>query len=302
MKSNRVSKNIFFMIVWTLFSVSQLFGQNEQALKEYFEGKMVTVKLDMPATQKGIDVYPLRKPVVNFEDYGNRIKEFGISVTSGQSIMVTKVRTKGKHIEFQLGGGGYGTFWDESDNVDAPYVDKSKRENQLDKLIKKETDSDKKKELRKERDELERDREKEQRRLELTAEDATQAKKARVREKASQAGSRFNVRYDYKLTHAEKTPESILAALAQYVDFSNQGAVSATATVSAASMEVEEEVVLHKGLLWEDVMQMYGMPKGVSERMEGTLKVITCSFEDDDNIIKMDFVESVLIKYTVTSK
>lgn len=302
MKTNRVAKSASLMIIWTLFSVSQIFGQNEQVLKEYFEGKMVTVKLDMPATQKGVDVYPLRKPIVKFEDYGNRIKEFGISVTSGQSIMVTKVKTKGKHIEFQLGGGGYGTFWDESDNVDAPYVDKSKREEQLDKLIVKETDSDKKKELRKERDELKRDREKEQRRLELRAEDATQAKKARVREKASQAGSRFNVRYDYKLTHAEKTPESIMEALAQYVDFSNQGAVSAIAATSAASMAGEEEVVLHKGLLWEDVMQMYGMPKGVSERMEGTLKVITCNFEDDENIIKMDFVESVLIKYTVSSK
>lgn len=301
MKSLKVLTLITTATVCLLFISSPIFSQNEQALKEYFEGKMVTIKLDMPATQKGIDLYPLRKPVINFDQYGNRIKEFGVSVTSGQNIMVTKVRTKGKHIEFQLGGGGYGTFWDESSTVDAPYVERSRREKQLDKLIEKEPDSDKKKELRKERDELKRDREKEERRLRLEAEDAEQAKKARVREKAQEAGSRFNIRYDYKLTHAEMTPESIMNALAQYVSFPGQAAVSASASASA-TLEVAEEVVLHKGLLWEDVMQMYGSPKGVSERMEGTLKVMTCNFDDGDNYIKMEFVEGVLIRYTVTSK
>ena len=34
------------------------FAQNEDALRTFFEGKRVTVKIDMPGTSDGIDVRP----------------------------------------------------------------------------------------------------------------------------------------------------------------------------------------------------------------------------------------------------
>jgi hypothetical protein len=45
----------------------------------------------------------------------DRIKEFGTALDVGQQVMVTKVVIKGdSHIEFQLGGGGFGTLFDDA--------------------------------------------------------------------------------------------------------------------------------------------------------------------------------------------
>mgnify|MGYP003578884434 CR=1 FL=1 len=39
-----------------------LHAQDEAALRRYFEGRTVQVRIDMPATSKGIDVWPHRAP------------------------------------------------------------------------------------------------------------------------------------------------------------------------------------------------------------------------------------------------
>ena len=41
-------------------------AQTEWDLKQAFEGKFVIVKMDMPATQRGVDLYPDRQPSVDF--------------------------------------------------------------------------------------------------------------------------------------------------------------------------------------------------------------------------------------------
>jgi hypothetical protein len=48
-------------------------AQNEAILRQAFEGKVVTVKNDMPATQQGVDVYPLDQLPVNFREVAERI-------------------------------------------------------------------------------------------------------------------------------------------------------------------------------------------------------------------------------------
>lgn len=87
-------------------------AQNEKELRDAFEGRMVVVKIDMPATQLGIDIHPDYEHPLDFRKYGNLLKQYGIGVQSGQQIMITKVKLKGDHIELQLGGGGFGTFAD----------------------------------------------------------------------------------------------------------------------------------------------------------------------------------------------
>jgi len=47
---------------------------------------------------------------------------------------------------------------------------------------------------------------------------------------------------------------------------------------------------------------MYGAPAEISQRSEGKLKVTSCTFEKDDQIITAEFVEGVLIKYSISSK
>ena len=72
--------------------------------------------MDMPATQQGADIYPQRTQALDLNSYSRRIKQFGAALRTGDSVMITKVRVKEKVIEFQLGGGGYGTLGDDTMN------------------------------------------------------------------------------------------------------------------------------------------------------------------------------------------
>lgn len=83
--------------------VACIFGQGENELKRYFEGRKIAVKIDMPATKDGINVYPERNQPLDFGRYSSLIKEYGIGVRDGDQIMITKIKVKDKHIEFQLG-------------------------------------------------------------------------------------------------------------------------------------------------------------------------------------------------------
>jgi hypothetical protein len=92
--------------------VCELAGQTQGALSEFFEGKQVIVKLDMPATQQGVDVFPRRSQPMDIRSYASRMKEYGTSLRNGDSVLISRVKVKDKSIEFHLGGGGYGTFGD----------------------------------------------------------------------------------------------------------------------------------------------------------------------------------------------
>ena len=98
-------------------------AQTEAQLKQAFEGQYVFVRMEMPATHKGVDLNPAREPSVDFSTYSARLREFGVALREGDRVMVTSVRVKKKNIEFHLGGGGYGVWGDDSGSVYVPSVD-----------------------------------------------------------------------------------------------------------------------------------------------------------------------------------
>src|SRR5688500_1181925 len=103
-----------------MLSAPQARAQNEGVLRQAFEGKVVTVKIEMPATSRGVDVYPLDQMPVNFRDVAQRLKDNSTALKIGQQVMVTKVLVKGhSHVEFQLGGGRCGTFGDDTSDGSA---------------------------------------------------------------------------------------------------------------------------------------------------------------------------------------
>jgi hypothetical protein len=276
-----------------------LAAQSEDRLREEFEGRTVSVRLEMPATENGVDVYPLRSQPIDFSRYADRIKEYGAALRPGDRAIVTKVKVKEKHIEFQLGGGGYGTMGDPSGSISAPTAPKSDRERNLERDIRNERDGIRKRRMQDELDRLRTARRREDARLQAATAGASQQERERVRTLALQGGSRFNIRFDERVPEAQLTPEAIRAALARYVDFSGS---DEDVSPSPVSEPARREMTLRRGLLDVDVAELLGRPESTAERQEGKLRVVTRTYLRDDERIEAEFVEGVLIRYRVSSR
>jgi hypothetical protein len=301
-------KKVCIALAGALLCASSADAQTEAALREYFEGKTIVVKLDMPATSEGVDVYPDARQPIDFSRYAARLKAAGTAVRSGESIIVTRIRVKEKNVEFHLGGGGFGTFGDDTSTyVYVPSTPKSNREKDLERAVRTETDAARKRQLQRELDDLRREREREDRRNETVKAAAEEEKKQRIAQQRLHGGSRFNLRYQNGVPPG-LTPDGIMGALAEYADFpwTKTTAQASRPAPSASSPETRRPMPgaggLYKGMLWADVEQALGKPEKATERTEGTLKVTTAIFSRDDQRIQAEFVEGVLIRYSISSK
>jgi hypothetical protein len=213
-------QNLLSIAAIILTFVSLTSAQTEEHLKRYFEGRRVEVKIDMPATKDGINVYPNRNQPIEYGKYGNLLKSFGVSVREGETIMITKIKIKDKHIEFQLGGGGYGTLGDEtSANIYVPATDKSRREKNLEKELKYEYDERRRRRIKEELDYWRRERHREDNRNKAEVAEAEELARQRIEEKRLHAGSRFNIRFERNISSDDLTPEAVMEALADFVEF-----------------------------------------------------------------------------------
>lgn len=268
-----------------------LAAQSEPALRDYFEGKTVTVRQAMPGTEEGVDIYPGTNRPLDYPKYASRLKKYGTALRSGESALVTKIRVKSKHIEFQLDGGGYGTMGDEtSTNINTSPTPKTRREKNLEAELKRESDPVKKRAMREEIDDLKRDREREDARNRSAVAEAEEHRKENIRQRRIEGGSRFNIRYRDQVPGSALTPDAVKSTLGQYVDF--------------GAMEQETPTRLggpHKGMLLSEADALLGTPAKTAERKEGTLKVQTRAYATPSGRITADFVEGVLIRYTITS-
>lgn len=283
-------------------------AQSEPELRDFFEGKTVVVKLDMPATQEGIDIYPDARRAIDFAQYSARVKSTGIAIRSGEPVLVTRIRVKEKLIEFQLGGGGYGTFGDDtSGSVYVPSVPKSNREKDLERLVKAESDRDRKRRLENELDDLRNRREREDSRNKAASVSAEEAKKTRIATSRLHSGSRFNIRYTEGVPRG-LAAEGVMRALAEYVEFpfaDDRRATRPADRVTTQPVLAEPPAAagaIRKGMSLAEVEQSLGKPDKTTNRMEGTLRVATASFSRGDQTIVADFVEGILIKYSISSR
>jgi hypothetical protein len=222
--------------------------------------------------------------------------------------MVTKIKLKDRLIEFQLAGGGYGTAGDDtSASVYVPSTSKSNREKDLERAVKDEADAARKRRLQRELDDLRHEREREDQRNKAAAEVASEQKRQRIAEQRLHGGSRFNIRYQGAVP-AGVTPGGIMAALAEYVDFPFAERGPARAGRFEPELDRREAAPalsptsLKKGMSWDDVRRALGEPEKTADRMEGRLKVTSATFTSGDHRIEAEFVEGVLIKYSISSK
>jgi hypothetical protein len=270
-------------------------AQSEQDLKRYFEGQFVTVKLDMPATKDGVNVYPGRQSQLDYSEYGDRIKRSGVSLRAGDSIMVTKIKVKGSHIEFQLGGGGYGTMGDETASGPSyTPASKSRREKRLEDDLKTETDQRRRREIKDEIDSLRRERQREDRINEAIAVETAERQKARIERKALQGGSRFNIHFERKLEQQPATVNEVMEALERFIEFDKS--TTDNMTIKSRFGAVDKVVYLKNGLRIRDVVAALGHPVEVRQNVNGDNSRAVYRFKrNGGRIVEAEFVNGLLV-------
>lgn len=292
-------------LTFLLFLSITASAQNEAALQQAFEGKTVIVKIDMPGTHQGIDLYPNRDRLMDFDGYSRRIKQFGAALRNGDSVLITKVRVKDKNIEFQLGGGGYGTAGDDTDtSVKFTSAPKSRREKELEEDLKNTADSQERKEIQNDLNYERRQREREDSRNRAQAEEAAEAKKERVARRRLEGGSRFNIWYEPRVPAAGVTPNQLMELLAEYLDFGVRREPQRPTTNSQSSPQISDDAILRlrKGMTRTDVLALFGPPLKTAEKGSSDAKILVLMYQAGERDVQIELMSDVLIRYVISSR
>jgi hypothetical protein len=292
---------VFVIALWTL----ALSGQNSDPLQS-FVGKEVVVKIDMPGTQQGVDLRFNKDNPMNWKEYSNRLKTNGVAIRKGDTARVTGVVVKDDRIEFQLDGGGFGTFFDDSSSTVTPQtVDKSNYEKQLERDIANTTDDDQRRRLQRD---LDRERARRQRQEDdnrAAAQVASQIKAQKVADQRLQGGSRFNLRWNGTIPPDQKNPEGVMKLLADYVSFDGAGQAGPPPPAmqnASGNGAVPATAQLKRGMKMEEVTNLFGQGKQVSESVSGDgLKTQVVEYVTGDRRVDVTYVEGLVVRYSISS-
>jgi hypothetical protein len=320
------SKYIFTLLALAAFAFSSSAQNASPSLDTYFTGKEVVLKIDMPGSQKGVDLRFNKSVPMVWKEYASRTKQFGVSIRKGDTARVTNVVIKKDMIEFQLDGGGFGTFGDDTaTKIDPKTVDKSDYEKDLERQISETDDDDRKRSLQRD---LDRER---ARRARLDDENrreasyASQQKAQEVASKRMQGGSRFNLRWQGSIPAENLTPEAVERLLVDYVDFNNapprgaapanpngpppsygagnnaaSGGATGGATGEAAASPTAQ---LQRGMKMSDVVALLGEGKQLSESTSAEgLKTQVVEYITTDRRVEATFVDALLVRFAITSR
>lgn len=299
----RSAQRVIFLIV-TLCSWP-LSAQNPDSLSSYFVGKEVVVKIDMPGTQQGVDLRFNKDSPMNWKEYSSRLKSSGVAIHKGDTARVTAFVIKNDRIEFQLDGGGFGTFGDDSSTTVTPQVvDKSDYEKQLERDIANTTDEDRRRQLQRDLDRERARRERQNQDNRSAAAIASQIKEQKVADKRLQGGSRFNLRWSGSIPPDQLNPDAMTKLLADYVSFAGpQQAGSAPAIRSGGGdAAIPATAQLKRGMKIDEVTNLFGPGKQLSESVSGDgLKTQVFEYTAGARIVNVTYVEGLVVRYSISS-
>ena len=137
-----------------------------------------------------------------------------------------------------------------------------------------------------------------------------EAERAKLLAKASepalraQGGSCFNLWYEGGVPVDALTPESVMRALADYVEFRFAAhRVAETASSSSSSMRsLPNPLDLRKGTTEDEVNALFGLPETRTVEQAAGLDVTRCEYLLDAAELSVQFVEGVLVQYVLTSQ
>jgi hypothetical protein len=274
-------------------------AQNEAVLRRAFEGQSVVLRIDMPGTSSGVNVFPGEDMPVNFPDVATKLKKYGTAIRSGDAVMITKIRAKDDLIEFQLGGGGYGTFGDAmgEGGGGATEVGETPAEKALRDSLRHETNSGAKRRMQRDLDALRSTRERENSQARSAAAQAEEIRQSNLRGRRIEGGSRFNIRFRGGVPPEALTPDGLRQMLSRYVDF---GGVAEAAAPALGAVASAGSAIIRKGLSVEEVERVLGPAITAAESDECSLHVMTRAYRKDGLRTTARFVSGVLVEYTIT--
>jgi hypothetical protein len=293
-------------ICTTTLLASPAFAQSGIDLSRAFEGRTVVLKMDMPATSTGVEVKPLTGTPIDYGRLASLIKSYGIGVHSGESVMVTKVIVKEHHIEFQLGGGGYGTASDAfaaaaKSAPTVPYEYKSHREKDLETELQYTYGYYDRKALKQEIQDMDRDRYRDNTTAVIVNAQSQAIKAQKEAAARARGGSRFNIRYNDGFPQGALTPAGVMRTLAPYLSFEMaEGPYSGWAAPAAATPV--GATALRKGLTVLQVEQILGPAAHVGDRPEGSITINVREYRTERQVVSARFAGGVLIDYTITPR
>lgn len=277
------------------------------SLEGYFTGKMVVAKIDMPGSEKGVDLSFNKPSPMDWKEQSSRLTAFGVAIHKGDVARVTKIVVKSDHIEFHLDGGGFGSFGDDTNTtVTATPVEKSAYEKDLEKKVAAATDPKQKHELQSDLDRERARRERQQAENQNAAMVASQMKAQQVAEKRLRGGSRFNLRWQGSIPSDDRNPETVMKLLADYVDFDathggNAAPVAmAPAPVAAGGGDVSQ---LKRGMKIDEVSNLLGQGQVISQSVSNDgLRTQVVEFKTADSVVDVTCVEGVVVRYSMNSR
>ena len=286
-------------------------AQSAADVQNYFQGKQVQLKIDMPGSQQGVDLRFDRGTPMDWKQYSSRLKKFGVAIPKDARSTVTTITVKKDLIEFQLDGGGFGTFGDDTNTtVNATPVEKSNYEKQLERDIANTDDPDQKRQLQRD---LDRERDRRQRQDNANQRDAqiaSQIKSQQVAQNRVQGGSRFNLRWSGSIPAEQLTPDAVMKLLAPYVDFSDsrqagppQNEQPAGNSVAANGDAGSPTGQLKRGMLMTDVTNLLGQGRQLSESVspEG-LKTQVFEYLPGDRRVEVTYVDGLVVRFSISSR
>ncbi len=301
--SRRALTSGLFAVSMTMVAPIAL-AQSDVALQQFFNGKEVMVKLDMPGTQKGADIQ-VDGAGLNWRELGNRLKQFGVGIPKGAEARVTAIVVKKDRIEFQLDGGGFGTFGDDSNtHVLAHTTPKSNYEKRLEDQLASTTDPDQKRRLQRDLD-RERDRRMhEDAANRRAAQVASQIKAEQVMHNRTQGGSRFNLRWNGKVPADQLTPDAIMAALSKYVDFNVAPDASQPAAMQPGMQPGAQysNAQIQNGMTMDQVANVFGPGHVSSQQVSPNgMNTVEMDYSNRDTGVHVTYVNGVVVRYSIQS-
>jgi hypothetical protein len=309
-----MSRFAYLLAILALVSTPAVGQSAADAIQSYFSGKQVIAKIDMPGSQKGVDLRFNKPSPMDWKEYGSRIKQFGVAIHQGDVARVTSVVVKNDMIEFQLDGGGFGTFGDDTNTtVTAKPVDKSDYEKSLEKQIADTDDPDKKRQLQRELDRERARRERQDAVNQQQAQYASQVKAQTVAQNRAAGGSRFNLRWSASIPADQLTPEAVMQRLSEYLDFKGGQPASAAASApnnalaaqpasAAPDPNTPATAKLKRGMKIDEVTTLFGPGKQLSESVgDQGLKTQVYEYTSGDRHVEVTYVDGLVVRYSISS-